>query len=193
MTGAVTPAVTGLLLAAGNASRFGANKILACLPYGEAIGLAAARRLRPAVDRLLVVVRAAADDTARAFAAADYEVLACAEAELGMAHSLACGVRASSASAGWVVALADMPYVETATVDALVRCFRQCDGIVVPRHAGVAGHPVIFPARHGAELAALTGDRGARALLAAHAQAVQYLDTADGGVLRDIDRPDDVL
>jgi molybdenum cofactor cytidylyltransferase len=62
----------------------------------------------------------------------------------------------------------------------------------VPRCAEQAGHPVIFPARFGAELIALRGDRGARAVLDAHVSEIYELITDDRGVLRDVDTPADL-
>jgi molybdenum cofactor cytidylyltransferase len=49
---------------------------------------------------------------------------------------------------------------------------------------------VLWPARHFAEIAALSGDRGARALIDAHAAEVCYVPVGDPGVTRDVDTPD---
>lgn len=185
--------VTGLLLAAGQGSRFGSHKMLAPVAVGDTVGLAAARHLQAAVDRMYVVVRTDDEPGAILFATAGYTVLRSPDAVLGMAHSLVCGVQATADSAAWVVALGDMPFVAVATIAALIECWRQCDAIVVPLHAGVAGHPVVFPQRFGPALLALRGDRGARALLAAHRDEVVELATADSGVLRDVDTPADLI
>ena len=182
-----------MLLAAGAARRFGANKLLATLPDGQTVGLLAAARLATVVERMVVVVRASDDNTARAFQDGGYRVVRCAQAELGMAHSLACGVAASRDSAGWMVALADMPLISGATLSALTACWRREDRIVVPICAGQAGHPVIFPARFGAELLTLEGDRGARLVLDAHRDELFAFATDDSGVLRDIDTPADLV
>ena len=181
-----------MLLAAGAARRFGANKLLATLPDGEAVGLLAAAKLATVVERMLVIVRAEDHRTAQAFQNAGYVTVRCAEANLGMAHSLACGVAASRASAGWMVALADMPFIAVSTLSALTHCWRHADRIVVPMCAGHAGHPVIFPARLGAQLLALHGDRGARPVIDAHGDEVFAFITGDTGVLRDIDTPEDL-
>ena len=181
-----------MLLAGGAARRFGANKLLATLPTGQAVGLLAAAKLATVVERLLVVVRAEDDITARAFENAGYAVVRCVEAKLGMAHSLACGVAASRDSAGWMVALADMPLIASATLSALAACWRNEDRIVVPMCAGQAGHPVIFPARYCNELVVLQGDRGARPVLDVHGDDIFAFVTHDAGVLRDIDTPQDL-
>ena len=182
-----------MLLAAGAARRFGANKLLARLPTGETVGLLAASRLAAAVDRMVVVVRATDDLTASVFEAAGYVVVRCAQAHLGMAHSLACGVTASRDSAAWMVALADMPLIATSTLTALTTCWRHADRIVVPMCAGQAGHPVIFPARMVTQLLALEGDRGARPVLDTHRDEIFAFLTDDTGVLRDIDTPADLV
>ena len=49
--------IVGILLAAGSASRFGGGKLLATLPDGTAVGVAALRNLLAAVDAVIAVVR----------------------------------------------------------------------------------------------------------------------------------------
>ena len=181
-----------MLLAAGAARRFGANKLLARLPAGETVGLLAASKLATVVDRMVVVVRATDELSSSVFEHAGYVVVRCAQAHLGMAHSLACGIAASRDSAAWMVALADMPLIAASTLTALTTCWRHADRIVVPMCAGHAGHPVIFPARMVTQLLALDGDRGARAVLDAHRDEVFAFLTDDAGVLRDIDTPADL-
>lgn len=184
--------ITGLLLAAGAARRFGADKLAAPLAGGEPLVLRAAARMAAAVDRLLVVVNTTSSDSARLLRVAGFAVVPCPEANLGMAHSLACGVRASRDSSAWVIGLADMPLLETRTIAQLIARFAATDCIVVPRHGGRDGHPVVFPARHAEALLALEGDRGARALLDAHAAEVSYVEVDDPGVLIDVDTPGDL-
>lgn len=184
-------AVTGILLAAGQARRFGANKLLATLADGSPVALATLARLRAAVDRV-VIVTPAEGATADRFEDEGLAPVRCADAAAGMAHSLRCGIAASADSSAWLVMLADMPYVRTETLQKIVQTLRQGAAIVVPRHAGRNGHPVAFTARFRAELQTLTGDRGARAILDAHPESVQYLDVDDPGIHQDIDTPADL-
>jgi len=184
--------ITGVLLAAGRARRYGTDKLLAPLPDGQAVGLAAAAHLARAVPEVLVVLRTGDDAVAAAFRGAGYRTMVCADAASGMAHSLACGVAASADSRAWVIALADMPRVAPATIAALVAVFEAGHGIVVPRHRDRCGLPVVFGADYGAALRALRGDAGARTVIDAHPEAVCYVDTADAGVLLDIDTPGDL-
>ena len=110
--------ITGVLLAAGRAERFGADKLLAWLPDGKSVLAASAAALRPAVDRLVAVV--APDQPQR------HLLLQRLGAELaetapggGLGDSLATGIAASADSAGWVVALGDMPFLSPGTTGSI--------------------------------------------------------------------------
>lgn len=185
-------ALVGVLLAGGAARRFGGGKLRAPLADGEPLGIVSARRVAAAVSRLVVVTRVEDVLTTAMFHDAGFEVIASPDAARGMAHSLAAGVAASPDAAAWMVALADMPRVAADTLSELAARWRAADAIVVPTCKGRRGHPVIFPARYGAELRALEGDQGARPLLAAHAAEVVTWECGDGGVLTDVDTPDDL-
>lgn len=123
---------------------------------------------------------------------------------------------------GVFVFLADMPFVKVATLQLLQTSFQQHpDAIQVPvfkpppaavdlgepgnasdQPAGQRGHPVAFGSRYLAELQRLgqqspsgqtsANDRGARILLQRHASQVVEVLVQDEGVIRDIDRPDDL-
>ena len=61
--------IVGILLAAGSASRFGGDKLLAPLSDGMQVGVAALRNLAAAVDAVVAVVRPGDDALAAALAA----------------------------------------------------------------------------------------------------------------------------
>ncbi len=204
----------GILLAAGLGSRFDPaglrNKLTEPLPAGPGRGLpvafVAARRMRAALPRVIAVVRPGepgsihASTLRKVLADAGCEVIVSAEAERGMGAALAAAVRASGAgdananSTGWLIALADMPAIAPATIDDLAAVLgapnAARDTIVAPFFQGQRGHPVAFGPAHGAALAQLDGDEGARSLLATF--PIRRLDTLDAGVIRDIDTPRDL-
>lgn len=182
----------GVLLAGGAARRFGGGKLRAPLANGEPLGIASARRVAAAVERLVVVTRVEDVLTTAMFREAGFDVVTSPDAARGMAHSLAAGVAASLDAAAWMIALADMPRVSIDTLTGLVQRWRAADAIIVPTCDGRRGHPVIFPARYRAELRALEGDQGARPLLLAHAVEVVTWECGDAGVLTDIDTPADL-
>ncbi|WP_051293584.1 nucleotidyltransferase family protein [Pseudoduganella violaceinigra] len=186
----------GILLAAGRGSRFdpsGArSKLLQELPGGERVAAASARALLAAVPRVVAVVRPDDEATAHLLRDLGCEVLVCADAGSGMAASLACGVRRAQDASGWLIALADMPFVRAATMAALVQAVAQGAeaSIAAPMHDGRRGNPVAFGRAHLPALLALTGDQGARSIL--NNNPVNELAVDDAGILLDIDTPSDI-
>jgi len=183
----------GILLAAGRGTRFGGRKLLHPLADGTPLGVASARALCAALDRVVAVVRPGDEALAAVLREAGCEILPCARSEEGMGASLACGVEHAAAASGWLVALADMPYVSAATIAGVVAALQAGASIAAPVLAdGRRGHPVGFAAEWLAELRALDGDAGARRLLQAHGARVRWLRTDDVGCTVDIDLPGDV-
>ncbi|WKB52434.1 nucleotidyltransferase family protein [Eleftheria terrae] len=108
---------------------------------------------------------------------------------LGMGYSIAAGVRARGDSPGWLVLPGDMPMVRPETLRAVV------DGladhpVAYAQHGGRRGHPVAFAAELFSELATLTGDEGARRIVARYPAAA--VEVPDPGVLLDLDTEDDL-
>ncbi|CAI8695931.1 NTP transferase domain-containing protein [Burkholderia pyrrocinia] len=187
--------VTGVLLAGGLGQRFDPSglqsKLLARLPDGTPIAVAAAHRLAAATADVIAVVRPGAEKLAILLNEAGCQVVYAPDASRGMGASLAAGVRATPDSNGWLVALGDMPWIAASTYEAVTRALDADDAsIVAPAHRGVRGHPVGFAAHHFDALAALDGDTGARALFAS--APVKLLDVDDPGILRDVDTPQDL-
>ena len=185
--------IVGILLAAGSSQRFGADKRMHPLADGTPMALASARRLAQACARTIVVIRPGDTALARLLAAEGLETVVCRDAELGMGHSLSGGIAASTEAGGWLVALADMPYIEPASYAAVLSSLH--DGAILARPAFKErpGHPVGFSANHLPELLALTGDQGGKAILDAYREKLQCCPVNDPGVLRDIDRPSQLL
>jgi molybdenum cofactor cytidylyltransferase len=184
--------IVGVLLAAGAGSRFGSDKLLHRLADGTPIAVASAIRLRAACTRVVAVVRPGSDELARLLRAQRCEVIECAQAGNGMGHTLAAAVSASSDADGWLVALADMPFIAARSYQAVIELLYQGAQLAAIGYQGKRGHPVGFAARWLPDLLALTGDQGARTLLSSHSSELVWRDGDDAGVLRDIDRPADL-
>jgi molybdenum cofactor cytidylyltransferase len=187
-----TGEIVGILLAAGSSHRFGGDKLLHRLPDGRPLAVAAAASLRPACDRLVAVLRPGAQELAERLAAERCATVVCADADGGMGNSLACAIRATPNAAGWVVTLADMPYIATASHRQVVAALRRGASIAATEFGGRRGHPVGFSSRWFAALSALAGDQGARSIVQANEALVTRCAVADLGVLRDIDTPGDL-
>jgi molybdenum cofactor cytidylyltransferase len=185
------PPVVGILLAAGSATRFGGGKLLATLPDGMPMGAAALAHLMAAVDAVVAVVRPGDDALGSLLAAGGARVSVCPRAGDGMGASLAWGVRAAPLAAGWLIALADMPWIAPTTIARVIEALRSGAPIAAPGWRGARGHPVGLAAAFYGELVALTGDEGAKTILAHH--RVPLIATDDPGVVRDVDSPADLL
>jgi molybdenum cofactor cytidylyltransferase len=193
LSAAVRPdRIVGILLAGGSARRFGADKLLHPLPDGVPIAVAAARNLAAALARVVAVVRPGAPELERALRAAGTEVTVCPNAAEGMGATLAHAVRAAGAADGWVVALADMPFVDPASIRRVAAAIAGGAAIAAPDFRGERGHPVGFAGTYRAALERLTGDAGAREIVKADAGAVVRVAVDDPGVVRDIDTPADL-
>lgn len=191
------PNIVGILLAAGEGSRFGGDKLLEPMPAGSghampgtALGVASARRLIGALPHSIAIVRPRDTQLAALLQAAGLRNVAFANAGDGMGASLACGVAATGSADGWVIALADMPWIASATIRAIADAVAASAEIAAPSYRGERGHPVGFSRRHYAALASLTGDVGARSLIERCLDRVTWIDVDDAGVLRDVDTRD---
>jgi len=179
--------IAGVLLAAGAGTRFGGDKLLFRPPGKTPIGLTALRNLKAALPSIVAVVRPEHIELRQLLEGEDVRVIVCADAQLGMGHSLAAGVAAQPAADGWVIALADMPRIRPDTITAVARALEQGAEIVVPVLAGRRGHPVGFSCRFRDQLLALSGDTGAREIVAANRPLLRELKVDDPGVIQDID------
>ena len=182
----------GVLLAAGAGRRFGGGKLLQPLADGVAIAAHAARNLLAVLPDVVAVVRRGDFPLFEMLEREGCRVSMFDGADQGMGASLAHGVGEARGASGWVVALADMPRIRTETIRSVVRALEQGAAIVAPRYRGERGHPVGFAARFRDELAALGDDTGARAILARHGDAMEFVDCDDPGILADVDRPEDL-
>ena len=109
---------------------------------------------------------------------------------LGMGYSIATGVTYRPHMRGWLVLPGDMPLVQASTLQAVAQALPH-HLVVYAQHLGRRGHPVGFGAELYSELASLTGDDGARRLLARF--PTQGVEVPDPGVLLDIDTPEDLV
>src|SRR3974390_1321009 len=107
-----------------------------------------------------------------------------------MGASLACAMQFADDAAGHGIAVADMPFIMPATIRAIAERLRAGGGVDAPRDAGERGHPVGFSQRYRTELAALTGDQGARDIV--RRDGVTLFNVSDPGVIQDIDVPSDL-
>jgi len=184
--------LVGLLLAAGFSRRFGADKLLRDISPTNCMAGQACKTLKENVDHAIAIVRPDQPALATILAESGAEIVVFEEAEKGMGATLAFGVRSSAQADAWIVALADMPWIKSATVRSVARSLKAGSPLVVPVHEHRRGHPVGFGSGFRDELCGLQGDQGARSILSRHANQLLLLPCADPGIHRDVDTPADL-
>ena len=111
----------------------------------------------------------------------------------GLSSSLRAGLAAvPSESDAVVVCLGDMPRVASAVIDRLIAAYSPVEGraICIPTTHGKQGNPVLWDRAFFTEMAALTGDAGAKRLIGQHADRLCEVPVDDAGILYDVDTPD---
>ncbi|MDQ6621613.1 MAG: nucleotidyltransferase family protein [Pseudomonadota bacterium] len=198
-TGVTAKRIVGVLLAAGRAKRFGSDKLLAALPRatahaqaGTGVAVASCIAMRAALPETIVIVRPECTELAHALQGAGARVVECSTADSGMSATLACAIAATPDAEGWVIGLADMPWIAAVTVARVAGALDDGALLAAPFLATVRGHPVGFCNDLRAELLALRGDHGAREIIRAHGQRMVRVPVGDAGILRDVDTPADL-
>jgi molybdenum cofactor cytidylyltransferase len=160
--------IAGLVLAAGPGSRFGGGKQLADLGGKPLLEHALSAMASAPVDRVLVVLGAGAEEIIERVDLHGAEPVVCPEWEEGMSASLRAGIEAAEGAEAVVVALGDQPLLSPEAVARVIDA-RGWAPAVRATYAGVPGHPVVLEHELFEAARRLSGDEGARGLLA-HAE-----------------------
>jgi molybdenum cofactor cytidylyltransferase len=93
---------------------------------------------------------------------------------------------------GWVLCPADQPLLPPGILEPLVAAWDSGSAdVVIPRHGGRKGHPVLFRWRLLDEIRNLGPDEGLNALVRHPARLVEFVDLDAPGILVDLDTPED--
>ncbi len=193
--------VAGVLLAAGEGSRFGQPKALVEL-NGQTLAERGVGLLRAGgADPILVVTGAVPVELDGTLTVdnpqwrtgmgsslrAALQALTGAEAGAGAGAEAGAGAGADRDVGAVVVALADQPLVGAEAVARLIAAYRDGAGVAVAAYDGQPRNPVLLAREHWPEvIATATGDQGARTFLRAHPGLVTLVECGDTG------RPDDI-
>lgn len=184
-----------VVLAAGKGSRFvGAHhKLVQDLENSTVLGTTLQQAIASHLPVVVVTTAALADLARRSVAARDVVVLpdvgTPGAPALGMGFSIAAGVAARPDAGGWLVLPGDMPRIRPETLQAVARQLSD-HAIAYAQYRGRRGHPVGFASELYSDLTELTGDEGARRLVARYPGIGVEVD--DPGVLLDVDTQADL-
>ena len=191
--------VAALILAAGTASRYRAadpsvpTKLVVPFEGVPLVRRAAIAALASRARPVLAVTGHAEPAVRDALAGLDLQFIHNPAYATGLASSLRVGLAALPAEvSGALVLLGDMPGVAAGLLDGLIAAFvaHPAAEAVVPVHAGRRGNPALLGRALFTPARGLTGDEGARRLLA-RADVVEV--EADAAAALDVDEPAAVL
>ncbi|MEV6791944.1 nucleotidyltransferase family protein [Streptomyces sp. NPDC051320] len=114
----------------------------------------------------------------------------------GMGSSLRAGLTslAGSGAEAALVLLVDQPGIGAQAVARVRGAYRSSSSLAAASYGGKRGHPVLFGADRWADVAATAvGDRGARAYLGAHEEAITLVECSDVSQAYDIDTVEDLI
>jgi molybdenum cofactor cytidylyltransferase len=187
-----TASILAALIGAGAGTRFGGNKLEALLD-GQMVGALAATQMKAAaVGTCVAITSTRSVIFNRWLLDQGYHLITNDDPAAGMSRSIALAAREAMAHGadGLLICLADMPFVPVDYFGRLVATFARCTPrkIIASTTSEIAMPPAIFPAALFDQLATLSGDSGARSLLA-HASRI----SVDSAWLTDIDTHEDLL
>jgi molybdenum cofactor cytidylyltransferase len=185
--GEVPRVIGGLVLAAGEASRFGSAKQLAPLDGRPLLEHAVRAITAVPVGRVIVVLGAGAEEVIAGVDLHGAEPHVCARWQEGQAASLACGLAELPGCEAVVVILGDQPRISPDAIRRVIAA--RGDGALAVRatYGGDPGHPVLLERELFARLRDVTGDHGARNLLMSVPVREVACDDLGGG--EDVDTP----
>jgi molybdenum cofactor cytidylyltransferase len=181
--------ITGVILAAGRSSRLGRPKQLLSL-FGEPLLRRVVRNAAASdLDAVLLVLGHQAAEIEPAVGEWGQRVVVNPDYLEGQSTSLRVGLGAiDPLSEAVVFLLGDQPQVGPEIINALIARYRATGApIVMPSYGGIAANPVLFAFDLFPELAQVTGDEGARAIVKRHADRVAMVPVSDGPPPRDVD------
>ena len=171
--------IAAVVLAAGEASRFGSPKQQLLLPH-------VLERLREAPVDEIVVVEGAYELSLSSDLVSPgplVRLVRCDDWAVGPGASLRCGLAALGADVdAAVVIMADGPHLSPAAVERVVEAWRASGGIVAASYGGDRGHPLVVGRRRWSDVP----DEGLRG------RDVRLVPCDDLGAPGDVDRPEDL-
>lgn len=178
-----------VVLAAGMGSRFGGNKLTACVNGTPIINYIFDSLSAQFFHRIVVV-------TANEFVIDgaqqhNFRLSINDRPELGISRSIRLGLEAMNETDACMFCVADQPLLKQETLSGMLNAY-ECDTILMVSHNNRRGNPVIYPASLYGELMSLTGEESGKTVANRHKSLLRLFHIADKYQLMDIDTRDDL-
>ena len=179
------PEIGCLVMAAGNAVRFGRNKLAETYRGNSLIHHTLETIPRELFAKIVVVTQyEEAASLARSFG---FDVIYNETPEKGISETIRLGTAAMSSCDAIVYMVADQPLLRKASVQNVTEKWMSSqDYIIGAACGGKKGNPCIFPRKYFKELLSLQGDHGGSAVIRAHPEALRTVEIR-AEELRDVD------
>jgi molybdenum cofactor cytidylyltransferase len=184
-----------VVTAAGSAERFGGKKLLTPIDGEPLLDHTIDALLDGGVAEVIVVVgkdgRAELERDVNAMLDPRVRAVENPDPSRGMFSSIQEGVAQAQGDAILVMP-GDMPFVSPETVRAVIAAYEKQPAIVSPRYHGKRGHPVALPASLRDEIRSAKPGATLHDVIHAHIDMRVDVDVDDRGVVRDVDRREDL-
>jgi CTP:molybdopterin cytidylyltransferase MocA len=178
--------ISTVILAAGNSSRFGANKLLVPL-YGKPMYQYAIEKVEQSSFYSRFIVTQYKEIMEKAGQGTVIPVRN-RYPEKGMSYSIRLGTESCLESDGILFLVADQPFLSKNTIEKLKEIFsKNPSNIICARTKKHRGNPAVFPKVFYPELLHLTGEEGGRKILEKYPEHIIYFDVENQMELEDID------
>jgi len=184
--------VSGIILAAGGAGRFGSPKQLAIWNAKTLIRLVTETALASMISEVIVVVGANEAEVINQIRDLPVKIVINQDWRSGQSSSIKTGLADISPNSGAsFFLLADQPLVTPDLINNLIRVHAQTKApVIAPEFGSRRGNPVIFDKLTFPDLCGITGDIGGRAIFEKYPPL--SVPWTDGNIFVDIDTPKDL-
>ena len=175
-----------IVLAAGQGTRFGGNKLLSPLAGRPMLAHVLDQLPRDRFGRLLAVASA----SRVALLCGDAGVPCLLYAGGPQSHTIRLGVEAMAGTDGCMFVMGDQPLCTRQSMELLAEAFaRRPEAVVRLSYRGKACSPTVFPSRYYPQLAALSGEQGGMAAVAGLNPEICLVEAGQEAELWDADTP----
>lgn len=202
--------IAGVILAAGKASRFGSDKRLANFNSSHTLLTKSIELLAECCDDVFIVLKPSDREKIHTLFGEflneeKVHAIYSESSALGMGSSLSDAIhylevfekKRHEEYAGILLGLADMPYIKLSSIEAVLAS-KSAKKISLPytkldNNKKKMGHPVWFDRYWFEKLKKLEGDKGGKSIITKNPHALIEVFVEDGGILRDVDEPSDLI